>query len=116
MICMPPVLRTVKEATEQIFALKLPKLTAVVFVVSGERDKPLTQKRFAFLRSKQLGQDGVIRSSVVQVEPHMVKHHVPCADILDPDKFVFTKKGAENFFCVWRAHKSPGACDGDCSR
>jgi len=31
----------------------------------------------------------VMRTSVVEVEPHMVKHHVPCADILEPDKFVF---------------------------
>ena len=86
---MPPVLRTVKRAAEQIFGLKLPKLTAVVFVIEGERYELLTHNRFAFLLSKQLGKDGVMRSSVVQVEPHMVKHHVPCADILEPDKFVF---------------------------
>jgi hypothetical protein len=86
---MPPVLRTVKRAAEQIFGLKLPKLTAVVFVIEGHRDRLLTHRRFAFLRLKQMGQDGVMRTSVVQMEPHMVKHHVPCADILEPDKFVF---------------------------
>jgi hypothetical protein len=64
---MPPVLRTVKQAAEQIFALELPNLTAVVFVVDGERSRQLTHNRIAFLRSKQLDQDGVMRSSVVQV-------------------------------------------------
>lgn len=89
MLCMPPVLRTVRKVAEQIFALELPKLTAVVFVVSGQRDHLLTHNRFAFLLSKRLDQDGVMRSSVIPMEPHMVKHHVPCADILGEDKFLF---------------------------
>lgn len=89
MLCMPPVLRTVRRAAEQIFALKLPKLTAVVFVVEGQRSHRMTHNRFAFLCSNQLDRGGVMKSSVIPVEPHMVKHHVPCADILEPDKFVF---------------------------
>lgn len=89
MLCMPPVLRTVRRAAEQIFALQLPKLVTVVFVVSGKRSNRLTRNRFAFLRTKQLDQNGVMRSSVVPVEPHMVKHHVPCAEILEPDRFAF---------------------------
>jgi hypothetical protein len=88
-MCMQPVLRTVTRAAEKIFGWKLPKLTAVVFMVEGERDHLLTHNQFAFLRSKQLDQDGVMRSSIVPVEPYMVKHHVPCAGILEPDKFVF---------------------------
>jgi hypothetical protein len=89
MLCMPRVLQTVKSITEEVLALKLPKLMAVVIKVNGGRSYLMTHDKFAFLRSKQLGQDGVMRTSVVQVEPHMVKHHVPCADILEPDKFVF---------------------------
>jgi len=84
-----PVLRTVKEAADKIFALNLPKLTAVVFVIEGEQHLKLPPIRCAFLLSKELDQDGVLRSSVVPVEPHMVKHYVPCADILEEEKFVF---------------------------
>ena len=87
---MPAVLQTVNQAAEYIFAMKLSNLTAVIITVTGSRRRLLTRDQFAFLRSKQLGQDGVMRTSVVEVEPHMVKHHVPCADILEPDKFVFT--------------------------
>lgn len=86
---MPVVLQIVKEAAEKIFGWNLPSLTAVVFVVSGRRGRLLTHNRFAFLRSKQLDENGVMRSSIIPVEPQMVKHHVPCADILEPDRFVF---------------------------
>lgn len=64
-------------------------MTAVVFVIDGDLSSLLTHNQFAFLRSKQMYEDVVMWSSVVPVEPHMVKHHVPCTDILEPDKFVF---------------------------
>jgi len=89
MLCMPLVLRTVTRTAERIFALKLPKLAAVVFVVEGQRSHLLTHNRFAFLRSKVVDQTGEERYIPVPVEPHMVKHHVPCADILEPERFVF---------------------------
>ena len=87
--CLHTLTRTVKAATETIFGLGLQRLTAVVFEADGDGDSLVTQTPFAFLRSNQLDLDGVIRSRVMQVEPHMVKHHVPRADILEPDKFVF---------------------------
>ena len=86
---MPPVQRTVKGAAKRIFALKLPKLTAVVFEVYGERSHLLTHKRFAFLRPKQADQVGGEKCDPISVEPYMVKHHVPCADILEAEKLVF---------------------------
>jgi hypothetical protein len=87
---MPLVLRTVQRSAERIFSLELPKLTAVVFEVHGERKCLLTHNRFAFLRSQQADQTGGERCLAIAVEPHMVKHHVPCADILEAERFVFS--------------------------
>jgi hypothetical protein len=88
-LCMPPVLRTVQKAAEDIFKWKLPKLTAVVFVVDGERALQMKVRTFAFLRSKEGDSTGNERFAAIPIEPHMVKHHVPCADILQDEKFVF---------------------------
>jgi hypothetical protein len=90
MLCMPPVLREVKKLAENIFEWKLPKLTAVVVVVEWQRSYLLKKKSFAFLRSKEVDSTGNERFVAVPIEPHMVKHHVPCADILEDEKFVFT--------------------------
>lgn len=88
-LCMLRILRTVKPVAEEIFGWKLPKLTAVVLVVEGPRTSLLKESRFAFLRSKSVDSSGKDRYVAVAVEPHMVKHHVPCADILEDEKFVF---------------------------
>jgi hypothetical protein len=84
------VRRVVQLAAEKIFGWKLPKLTALVFEVSGQRSPQLTEKTFAFLRLKKLNLDGDEIYTALSVEPHMVKHHVPCADILEEERFVFT--------------------------
>lgn len=90
MLCMPAVLRTTKAAAEKISGWKLPKLAVVVFVVEGARDDLLKVKKFAFMRSKEVGPSGEERFAAIAIEPHMVKHQVPCADILEEEKFVFT--------------------------
>lgn len=89
MLCMPPVRREVRSLAQKIFAWRLPKLTALVLVVEGVRVGLLKQRTFAFLRSETVGPAGKVKHGIIAVEPHMVKHHVPCADILEEDKFVF---------------------------
>jgi hypothetical protein len=83
------VLQTLRNAADQVLRWDMPKLTAVVFVVDGERSRELKQWWFAFLRTKHVDPFGKQRHVIVPIEPHMVKHHAPCADILDEEKFVF---------------------------
>jgi hypothetical protein len=89
MLCMPPVLRTVQRAEDKIFGWKFPKLAALVFVIEGQKGPWMTEKTFAFLRSKKLSPTGEEVPIGLPVEPPLVKHHVPCADILEDEKFVF---------------------------
>lgn len=88
MLCMPPVTREVKSLAHKIFEWRLPKLTALVLVVEGSRVRLLKQDTFAFLQSIKVSPAGKVKHIVTALEPHMVKHHVPCADILEEDKFV----------------------------
>lgn len=81
--------RLVEQITNKIFNTAFPQLAAVVITVSGLPSQIFEDKTFAFLRSEQIGLDGGKTFVAVKVEPHMVKHHVACADILEEERFVF---------------------------
>ncbi|KAM0710952.1 hypothetical protein Q7P35_001691 [Cladosporium inversicolor] len=63
-------------------------LAAVVITVSGLPSQLFEEKTFAFLRLEQIGPDCGKTFVAVKIEPHMVKHHVTCADILEEETFV----------------------------
>jgi hypothetical protein len=67
-------------------------------LVQGQGITRLTHNQFDFLRLKKLGPDGVMRSSIVPVEPHMVKHHLPGADILKEDRVVSVQNGVGHLY------------------
>lgn len=52
MLCMAPLIQPIEHVVGQVFALKLPELTAVVMVALRHRDHELTHNQIAFLRSK----------------------------------------------------------------
>jgi hypothetical protein len=81
--------RLVEQMANKIFNTAFPQLAAVVITVSGLPSKIFEDKTFAFLRSEQIGPDGGKMFVAVKIEPHMVKHHVACADILEEERFVY---------------------------
>jgi hypothetical protein len=85
--------RVIKRTVDKIFsslAVSCPSLTVVILKVDGR-----TVERWeddgtqSFLRSKQIDLYGQTRVVDMFVEPHMVKHHEPCAEILEPKNFGF---------------------------
>jgi hypothetical protein len=86
----PLLLSTARDIAGKIFGWKLPKLTAVVVVFEGSQVQLRTTRNFAFLRSKEVDSAGDEKFVAIPIEPHMIKHHVPCADILEDERFVFT--------------------------
>lgn len=82
---MSSLSRLVEQTANKIFNLTIPQLTAVVTKVSGMPDELMEDGIFAFLRSA--GPDGGSTYVAVNVEPHMIKHHVACADILEEERF-----------------------------
>lgn len=81
--------RLVEQTANKIFNMAFPQLAAVVIKVSGLLSEIFKDETFAFLRSEHIGPDGKKTYTAVKTEPHMVKHHVACADILEEEKFVF---------------------------
>jgi hypothetical protein len=73
--------RLVEQTANKIFNTAFPQLAAVVIKVSGLPCKFFEDETFAFLRSEQTGPDGEKVYVALKIEPHMVKHHVACADI-----------------------------------
>jgi hypothetical protein len=82
--------RLVEQTANKIFNTAFPQLAAVVIKVSGLPSKVFEDRTFAFLRSEQTGPDGGNVYVAVKIEPHMVKHHVACADILEEERFTYT--------------------------
>ena len=81
--------RFVKQMANKIFNMAFPQLAAVVIKVSGIPSKIFEDETFAFLRSEKVGPDGKKTYMAVRIEPHMIKHHVACVDILEDERFVF---------------------------
>jgi hypothetical protein len=81
----------VQNAADTIFstlASHCPRLKVVVIEStsgSGVDDLPLR----AFLKSEQISMYGQITVFGMPIEPCMAKHHEPCSEILEPDRFVF---------------------------
>jgi hypothetical protein len=48
-----------------------------------------TEECYAFLRSKQIGLDGQVAVVGTPVEPLMVKHYIPCSDVLEEANSIF---------------------------
>ena len=86
---MPTVTRLVEQTANKIFNTAFPQLAAVVITVPGLPCKIFEDKTFAFLRSEQTGPGGGKVFVAVKMEPHMVKHHVACTDILEEERFVY---------------------------
>lgn len=80
--------RLVEQVANKIFNTAFPQLAAVVITVSGLPSQMFEEKTFAFLRSEQIGPDGGKTFVAMKIEPHMIKHHVECADILEEERFV----------------------------
>jgi hypothetical protein len=86
---IPFVERLVEKTANKIFNTAFPQLAAVVIKVSGLPSKVFEDRIFAFLRSEQVGSDGGKLFVAVKIEPHMIKHHVACADILEEERFTY---------------------------
>ena len=83
------VARLVEQTANKIFNMRFPQLTAVVIKVSGLPDGTIEDGIFAFLRSEQAGPGGTKVYVAMKMEPHMIKHHVACAKILEEERFVY---------------------------
>lgn len=81
--------KLVEQIADKIFNMAFLQLAAVVIKVSGLPCKIFENKTFAFLCSEQSDQDGNKTYMAVKIEPHMIKHHVACADILEDERFDF---------------------------
>jgi hypothetical protein len=85
---MPSVAGLVHQLANKIFNMANSDLAAIAIQLSKPFSTRADQGKFAFLRSKSVGPDGKETSVAVQIEPHMVKHHVVCADVLEEERFV----------------------------
>jgi hypothetical protein len=96
--------KRVADVVLSTLALNCPTLAAVVIKTTWHITDagPLVH---AFSKSKQIDLYGRPTIVGMAVEPHMVKHHVPCADILEAEKFVFAWKRAEG---SWQWHACCG--------
>lgn len=88
---IPFAARLVEQTANKIFNMAFPQLAAVVIKVSGLPSKIFEDETFAFLHSEQVCPDGKKKYMAVKIEPHMIKHHVACADILEEERFVFAQ-------------------------
>ena len=86
---IPFAARLVEQTANKIFNMAFPKLAAVVIKVSGLPSKIFEDETFAFLRSERISLEGKKTYMAVEIEPHMIKHHVACAEILEGERFVF---------------------------
>lgn len=81
--------RLIEQTANKIFNMAFPQLAALVIKVSGFPSK-IFEETFAFLRSEQfVGPDGKKKYMAVKIEPHMIKHRVACANILEEERFAF---------------------------
>lgn len=71
-----------------------PKLLAVVFEAWGSDidSIPFELCKFGFLRSSQPNFFGRTTYAARSIEPHMAKHRIPYADVLEEERFVFAWK------------------------
>nr|OQO16616.1 hypothetical protein B0A51_14117 [Rachicladosporium sp. CCFEE 5018] len=67
-----------------------PRLRVVVVEAweMPQDDTPDYFATFAFLRASQTDVYGCTRAVAVEEPLHMIKHHEPCSDILEPEKFL----------------------------
>lgn len=66
-----------------------PLLTALL--CRAQDDSPWSSDYlFAYIRTMKLNDSGQSTHEVVSIEPHMLKHHEPCSDILDMDDRIVT--------------------------
>lgn len=79
-----------EQTVNKIFNTAFPKLAALVIRVSVLHSETAEDEIFAFFRSEHVEMDGERMFVAVKIEPHMVKHNVACADVLDEEEFVFT--------------------------
>lgn len=81
----------VQSAADKIFstlASRCPRLKVVVIESTWGCDLDDFAVR-AFLKSERISLYGYLTAVGMPVEPCMVKHHEPCSEILEPDRFVF---------------------------
>ena len=87
----------VKRPADKVFSTLASTCPHFVALVIEAKCVPETQESgrlrgfqaFAFMKSKQTdlyGHTSVVRMAI---EPHMVKHDEPCAEILEPERFPF---------------------------
>jgi hypothetical protein len=87
--------RVIKKPVDRIFsslAASCPDLTVVVLKVNGILEMSEDTGTHPFLRSKQIDLYGQTRVVGMAEELHMVKHHEPCSEILEPNSFGFHSK------------------------
>lgn len=81
----------VKRAADKIFSTLASTCPRFVALVIEARCVPESRlcgfQAYAFLKSKQTDLYGHTSVVGMAVEPHMVKHYEPCAEILEPERF-----------------------------
>ena len=85
---IPFAARLVEQTAKKIFNMAFPQLAAVVIKVSGLPSGIFKDETFAFLRSERVGPEGKKTYIAVKIEPHMIKHHVVYADILEEERLL----------------------------
>ena len=88
---MQHVLKTAADKLFQTLGPACPKFLAVVLEVRGDFEKYFKKPHtpYAFLRTEQVDTAGASLYVGTPIESHMVKHHVPCFDLLDPPAFIY---------------------------